>query len=97
MHDPYFSLPILSRIGSSSILLSYFVCFGYVWVAILFRAEIQCFFGDNVFGHLFFLVFCFAFFLVSNFIRDRGFRRKSDEYNEINTAFLLRDNVYVLL
>lgn len=43
-----------------------------------------------------FLVFCFAFFLVSIFIRDRGFRRKSDEYNEINTVFLLRDNVYLL-
>lgn len=44
-----------------------------------------------------FLVFCFAVFLVSVFIRDRGFRRKSDGYNGINTAFLLRDNVYVLL
>jgi predicted permease len=43
-----------------------------------------------------FLVFCFAVFLVSIFIRDRGFRRKSDEYNEINTVFLLRDNVYLL-
>ena len=48
----------------------------------------------NVSSKTMFLVI--SSFLVSIFIRDRGFRRKSDEYNEINTVFLLRDNVYLL-
>ena len=95
-----FLSPISSRIGASSILLSYlssYDCFSYIWIAILFRVGDSMFLRRQCFGHLLFSCFCFAVFLVSVFIRDRGFRRKSDGYNGINTAFLLRDNVYVLL
>ena len=46
-----------------------------------------------------FLVFCFAVFLVATFIKKRGFGKSGTGHGRYatNTAFLLKDNIYMLL